>query len=56
MDRTELAPGQSGRIAVVADQSAFESKEGLVDLVLEIFREDGNLQVMVNLDHRLIRK
>jgi uncharacterized protein (TIGR02268 family) len=56
MDRTELAPGQSGRIAVVADQSAFESKEGLVDLVLEIFREDGNLQVQVNLDHTLIRK
>ncbi|WP_375766123.1 DUF2381 family protein [Archangium gephyra] len=56
MERAELVPGQSGRIAVVADQRAFESKEGLVNLALEIFREDGNLQVLVNLDHTLIRK
>ncbi|MFE8597288.1 DUF2381 family protein [Archangium violaceum] len=56
VSRAELAPGQSGRIAVVADQSAFESEEGLVDLALEIYREDGNLQVLVNLDHTLIRK
>lgn len=56
MERAELVAGQSGRIAVVADQSAFESKEGLVDLALEIFREDGELQVVVNLDHTLIRK
>jgi uncharacterized protein (TIGR02268 family) len=56
MERAEIAPGQSGRIAVVADQSAFESKEGLVDLALAIFREDGQLQVVVNLDHTLIRK
>jgi uncharacterized protein (TIGR02268 family) len=56
MERAELAPGQSGRIAVVADKSAFESKEGLVDLALAIFREDGQLQVVVNLDHTLIRK
>jgi len=56
MERPELVPGQSGRIAVVADQSAFESKEGLVNLALEIFREDGELQVVVNLDPTLIRK
>jgi uncharacterized protein (TIGR02268 family) len=56
VNRAEIAPGQSGRIAVVADQSAFESKEGLVDLALEIFREDGVLQVLVKLDQKLIRK
>jgi hypothetical protein len=55
-DRDEIASGQSGKIAVVVDQSAFTSKEGLVDLVLEIFREDGRQQVVVKLDHSLIQK
>ncbi|MBN1207673.1 MAG: DUF2381 family protein [Myxococcaceae bacterium] len=56
MDRSEIVPGQSGAIAVVIDQDAFESKEGLRDLALEIFRQDGLRQVLVNVDHRLIRK
>jgi len=56
MDRAEIVNGQSGRIAVVADQSAFSLKEGIVDLALEIFREDGLQQVLVMMDHRLIRK
>jgi hypothetical protein len=56
VDRAELVQGQSGTIAVVADESAFTSKEGLRDLALEIFREDGLRQVIVNLDHTLIRK
>jgi uncharacterized protein (TIGR02268 family) len=56
MDRAEIVPGQSGVIAVVMDQSAFESKEGLRDLALEIFRQDGLRQVVVNVDHRLVRK
>jgi len=56
LERTELVQGQSGRIAVVADRSAFESKEGLVDLTLEIFREDGLRQLTVMVDHSLIRK
>jgi uncharacterized protein (TIGR02268 family) len=56
MDRAEIVPGQSGRIAVVADASAFTSKEGLVDLALEIFRQDGFQQVIVGLDHTLIRR
>jgi uncharacterized protein (TIGR02268 family) len=57
MDRAEIVPGQSGRIAVVVDKSAFESKEGqLVDLALQIFRGDGLLQVMVRMDHTLIRQ
>jgi uncharacterized protein (TIGR02268 family) len=56
LDHPEIAPGQSGTIAVVADRSAFESKEGLRDLALEIFRQDGERQVIVSLDHGLIRK
>lgn len=56
MDRAEIIQGQSGRIAVVADQSAFASEEGLVDLALEIFREDGLQQVIVKMAPTLIRK
>jgi uncharacterized protein (TIGR02268 family) len=56
MERVELVPGQSGSIAVVADESAFESQEGLVDLALEIFREDGLRQVAVRVEHTLLRK
>lgn len=56
IDRAEIVPGQSGTIAVVMDQNAFESKEGLRNLALEIFRQDGLRQVLVNVDHRLIRK
>lgn len=56
MDRAELVPGQSGSIAVVADRSAFESEEGLVDLAFEIFREDGFQQVVVRVEHTLLRK
>ncbi|MFP2927443.1 DUF2381 family protein [Pyxidicoccus sp. 3LG] len=57
MDRAEIAPGQSGKIAVVADKSAFESKDGgLVDLNLQVFRGDGLLQVAVTMDHSLVQK
>ncbi len=56
MNRTELVPGASGTLAVVADKSAFVSEQGLVDLTLEVFRSDGYQQLMVLLDHRLVRK
>jgi hypothetical protein len=57
MERAELARGQSGKIAVVADRSAFESKDGgLEDLALQIFRGDGFLQVSVPMDHALVRQ
>jgi uncharacterized protein (TIGR02268 family) len=56
MSPSALAPRQSGKIVVVADKSAFESKErGLVDLALQLFRGDGLLQVAVPMDHTLIR-
>ena len=56
MTRAEIVPGQSGTIAVVADKSAFEKDGQLVDLALQIFRGDGNLQVMVRMDRTLIRQ
>jgi uncharacterized protein (TIGR02268 family) len=56
MNRPELVPGATGTLAVVADKSAFVSEQGLVDLTLEVFRNDGYQQLMVLLDHRLIRE
>jgi hypothetical protein len=55
MNPSELIPGASGSLAVVADKSAFVSQEGLVDLTLEIFRSDGLQQVAILVDRRLIR-
>lgn len=57
MDRREIVSGQSGRIAVVVDKSAFQTDDGkLTDLALQIFRRDGVLQLYVNLVHMLIRQ
>ena len=57
LERNEIVPGQSGRVAVVVDASAFENREGkLADLALQVFRGDGLLQVMVRMDHTLLRK
>jgi uncharacterized protein (TIGR02268 family) len=53
MNQAEIAPGTTGRIAVVADKSAFASGQGFADLTLEIFRADGSQQVAVSLDHSL---
>jgi hypothetical protein len=48
--------GQSGRIAVVLDASAFDSKAGPDRLVLELFRQgDGLRQAWVLLDQQLLR-
>nr|WP_141326788.1 DUF2381 family protein [Myxococcus sp. AB025B] len=57
MDRSEIAPGQSGRIAVVVDKSAFlKDGQQLADLALQIFRGDGLLQVAVAMERTLIRQ
>ncbi|QSQ21117.1 DUF2381 family protein [Pyxidicoccus parkwayensis] len=56
MDRDSIAPGASGRFAVVADRSAFKSDGGFTDLALEFFRDDGLRQGYVLLDHRLARE
>jgi uncharacterized protein (TIGR02268 family) len=55
LERSTIAPGQSGKIAVVVDKSAFETKNGdMTDLALQIFRGDGLLQVAVTLEASLI--
>jgi hypothetical protein len=57
MERSTIVPGQSGKIAVVVDKSAFETRDGnLTDLALQIFRGDGLLQVAVVLEASLIRR
>lgn len=57
LERSIIQPGQSGKIAVVVDKSAFEAKDGnMTDLALQIFRGDGLLQVAVTLEASLIRK
>jgi hypothetical protein len=57
MDRSSIVEGETGRLAVVADKSAFQTDDGqLTDLALQIFRGDGLLQVYVKLEHTLIRQ
>jgi len=57
LERSTIQPGQSGKIAVVVDKSAFETKNGdMTDLALQIFRGDGLLQVAVTMEASLIRK
>lgn len=57
MSRSEIVPGQSGRVAVVVDKNAFEEDGGqLTDLSLQLFRGDGLLQVAVALERTLIRQ
>jgi uncharacterized protein (TIGR02268 family) len=56
MDRATIVPGETGRIAVVADKSAFLMDDGqLTDLALQIFRGDGLLQVFVKLERTLVQ-
>lgn len=56
MTRAAIVPGQSGTLAVVADRSAFEHEGQLVDLALQVYRADGNLQVMVRMERTLVRQ
>lgn len=57
LERSTIQPGQSGKIAVVVDKSAFETKTGdMTDLALQIFRGDGLLQVAVTMEASLIRQ
>ncbi|WPB77004.1 DUF2381 family protein [Archangium violaceum] len=56
-DRNEIAPGQTGIIAVVVDRSAFRTNAGFVNtLALEFYRQDGFLDTYVLLDRRLVRE
>jgi uncharacterized protein (TIGR02268 family) len=55
-DRDEIAPGESGNVAVVVDRSAFKTENGTAELLLEIYRKDGWRQAYVVLDERLTRE
>jgi uncharacterized protein (TIGR02268 family) len=54
-DRDEIAPGESGNVAIVVDRSAFKMENGNAELILEIYRKDGWRQAYVVLDERLTR-
>jgi hypothetical protein len=55
MDQSVIAPGKSGKIAVVVDKSAFEMADGqLADLALQIIGDDGVQRVKVAMKHTLI--
>lgn len=53
---TSISPGNSGVIAVVADQMDFVDEGVLTSLLLEIYRHDGLQQASVRLDPRLVGK
>ncbi|WP_224363521.1 DUF2381 family protein [Hyalangium versicolor] len=55
-EKAEIAPGASGRIAIVADDSVFDSKQGPEKLALELFRSDGMQQVQVVLEQQITRR
>jgi uncharacterized protein (TIGR02268 family) len=55
-DQDEIAPGESGNVAVVVDRSAFTTANGSADLLLEIYSKDGWRQAYVVLDERLTRE
>ncbi|RKH19377.1 DUF2381 family protein [Corallococcus sp. CA047B] len=52
MQQDEIVPGATGRIAVVADESVFQSPQGLEQLALELFRADGLSQAYLVLEWR----
>ncbi|RKH11524.1 DUF2381 family protein [Corallococcus sp. CA047B] len=52
----ELVPGTSGVVALVVDGSAFLDQGTLTSLFLELYRQDGLRQAVVQLDPNLIGK
>ncbi|MFP2905661.1 DUF2381 family protein [Pyxidicoccus sp. 3LFB2] len=49
---SSIAPGETGRIAIITDKASFASKEGADPLVFEIFRDGGLREgyVVVNME------
>jgi uncharacterized protein (TIGR02268 family) len=56
MNRPEIVPGASGRIAIVVDRREFTTDRGLVDLTLAVSQREGPLQVTILLDRRLLEE
>ncbi|MCY1031295.1 DUF2381 family protein [Corallococcus sp. BB11-1] len=56
MQHDEIAPGATGRIAIIANNSVFQSPQGLEQLALELFRSDGLSQAYLVLEWRLFKE
>lgn len=56
MQQDEIAPGATGRVAIVADDSVFQSPQGLEKLALELLRSDGLSQAYLVLEWRLFKE
>lgn len=56
LQQDEIAPGATGRIAIIADDSVFQSPQGLEKLALELFRSDGLSQAYLVLEWRLFKE
>lgn len=56
MQQDEIAPGATGRIAIIADSSVFQSAQGLEKLALELLRSDGLSQAYLVLEWRLFKE
>jgi len=54
--RSSIAPGELGLIAFVADKSAFMEDGKLTSVLLEVYRQDGLRQALVQLDPDLVAK
>jgi hypothetical protein len=52
-DSEAIPTGKSGQVAVVVDKSAFVEGNGVEQLLLEIYRDDGYRQIFVLLDPSL---
>lgn len=57
MDQPVIFPGESGKMGIVVDKSAFEAEGGqLTDVVLHVFGIDGVQRAEVVIDHKLVEK
>jgi uncharacterized protein (TIGR02268 family) len=58
MHPASIAPGATGRIAIITDTASFGSKEGADSLVFEIFRDGGLREgyVVVSPEHAIRRR
>jgi len=56
MTPRSIAPGASGVVAIVVDQSAFLSEKVIETLALQVIRDDGRVQALVMLDPSLARE
>lgn len=56
MAQDAIHPGTTGTIAIIADESAFQSGKGLDKLVIDVFRSDGLQHAQVVLEWQIERE